>query len=141
MAAYYGANRDAKRTYQAKYRAANAEKVRRVDAARYAARRDQRLGWQIAYGRDNPHVQWRNGYRKRARRYGFAPVVEDFTRADVIARHGAACTHCGGPFEELDHYPVPVALGGHHTLENVRPSCVPCNRAETAAIRERRRAS
>lgn len=107
------ANRAKYDAYQAAYRAAHREKQRR-----YAAE----------YHKANPHVSWVNCYRRRLRRYGYLPIVEDFTREDVIARYGDACAHCGGPFEELDHYPIPVSEGGPHTLANVRPSCAKCNR-------------
>lgn len=76
----------------------------------------------------HPHLKWRYRYEERMREAGMLPLVGDFTRADVVDRYGDACAHCGGPFQELDHYPVPVSAGGPHTLDNVRPSCVPCNR-------------
>ena len=88
--------------------------------ARYANIRDAERRRVHAYGKTNPHKSWERHYRQRARRYGFEPVVETFTRADVIARYGDQCAHCGGPFEELDHYPVPVSQGGPHTLHNTR---------------------
>ena len=45
----------------------------------------------------------------------------------LVARYGDACFHCGGDFEELDHFPIPVSQGGPHALDNCRPSCTPCN--------------
>ena len=45
----------------------------------------------------------------------------------MIEEYGDQCWHCGGPFEELDHHPVPVYLGGAHKLSNVKPSCAGCN--------------
>ncbi|WP_193043168.1 HNH endonuclease [Mycolicibacterium baixiangningiae] len=90
--------------------------------------RETRAKYHRAYPAANPHIGWESMYRQRARQSGFEPVIETFTRADVIARYGDACAHCGGPFDELDHYPVPVRHRGPHTLENVRPSCTPCSR-------------
>lgn len=84
-------------------------------------RRDSR-----EYHQKNPHVGWAADYRARARRFGFDPMVERFTRDEVVTRYGDACSYCGGAFEELDHW-VPVELGGEHTLDNVRPSCHRCN--------------
>ena len=67
-------------------------------------------------------------YLRRALKFGFAPVVEEFTEAEVIARYGDACFYCrDAEFEELDHV-VPVRHGGAHVLDNVRPSCAACNR-------------
>lgn len=68
--------------------------------------------------------RWLNRYRRRMKHYGHEPVVEEFTRDDVIARWGDGCWHCpDGEFEELDHFPVSVRDGGSHTLDNVRPAC------------------
>lgn len=58
-----------------------------------------------------------------------------------LVREGAAkllaakrCSYCETPNDgtfvfSLDHY-VPLALGGAHTLDNLRPCCEPCNRAK-----------
>ena len=126
-AEYYSQNRDAILARQAEHRAR--PEVQAHQAEYYAENRDAILARRAEYCQANPHVSWVNGYRRRAKKYGFEPVIEPFTKDDLIARWGDACWHCGGPFEQLDHYVTPVALGGHHTLENCRPSCAPCNMA------------
>lgn len=112
------------RQYQQNNRPAIAEREReyRRDNAEAVAERKRRI-----YAR-SPHLRWEECYRHRAREYGLAPIVERFTREDLVARYGEACWHCGGDFEECDHYPKPVSQGGAHTLDNCRPSCLPCNR-------------
>lgn len=65
-------------------------------------------------------------YKRRARDYGNAVVLESFQRQDMIDRYGDACVYCGGFFEVTDHI-LCVAAGGSHTLENVVPSCTDCN--------------
>ncbi|MGP5376393.1 HNH endonuclease [Brachybacterium alimentarium] len=117
--AWRAQNTERYREYQAAYQVANADRIR-----------ERMTGWRA----ENPHVRWESDYRSRARKFGFMPVVEHFTRDELTARYGNACAHCGGPFEELDHYPVPVALGGAHSLENCRPSCVPCNRSQGSTV-------
>lgn len=112
--------KECKAAYVKRHRAADPERNRAIGRA-----------WRA----ENLHSSWEQAYRRRARKYGHAPVVERFTRDDLIARYGDACAHCGGPFEQLDHYPVPVALGGRHSLENCRPSCEPCNRGMGAGVR------
>lgn len=107
--------------------AANREAITARRRAHRAANRDAVNERKRAYHQANPHVEWVADYRKRARRYGFVPVVERFTRDDLIARYGDACAHCGGTFDELDHYPIPVSQGGPHTIENCKPACTPCN--------------
>lgn len=112
---YYQRNRDFLKVKSRAYRKANPDRQREHRAK-------------------HPESRWASVYRDRARKYGFEPVVESFTRADLVAAYGDACAHCGGIFEELDHYPVPVAHGGSHTLSNVRPSCTACNRSQARAI-------
>lgn len=124
------ANVESIRERERAWHAANREQISERKRARYAAHREDLAAEQAAYRARNPHRTWEHHYRARALALGLEPVVESFTRDQLIARWGDACAHCGGPFEELDHYPVPVALGGPHTLENARPSCAPCNRSQ-----------
>lgn len=115
--------------------------------ARRKANPDYRAGWREAdpnymtdYRAAHPEAGWRGVYRARAKRYGFEPIVEVFTKADVIELYGDQCWHCkDAPFEELDHHPVPVAAEGPHTIENVKPSCTRCNRVGTQAARAMRK--
>lgn len=78
--------------------------------------------------RSSAEAGWRRGYWERCRLYGIAPVVEPFTRADMVVRDGECCAACGveGSRLEIDHV-VPVAAGGSHTLANVRLLCRRCN--------------
>lgn len=117
--------------YNAEYRERPDVKARLAEckADYYAANRETILERRAEYRATRPHMSWVSEYRRRAKKYGFEPVIEPFTKDDLVARWGDACWHCGGPFEQLDHYVTPVALGGHHTLENCRPSCAPCNMA------------
>lgn len=91
------------------------------------------------YHAAHPEVGWLSRYRRRARKFGFEPVIEDFTKADVIELYGDQCWHCkDAPFEQLDHHPIPVAAEGPHTIENVKPSCARCNNAGSPAARAMR---
>ena len=128
---YYARNADRINARARDSYAANAEQ-RRAEKARY---REANRGRSAVYRAANPHLWWESNYRDRAIRYGFEPSVESFTRAELIARYGDACAHCGGPFTELDHFPVPVALGGPHNLDNCVPACLPCNRVQAGPIR------
>jgi HNH endonuclease len=123
-----------KTAQDAAYRALNRDRRRAALRAHYAAKRDKGRADRRAYHAANPHIGWSKCYRERARRYGFIPVVEPFTRADVIDHYGDACHYCGAAFEELDHY-VAVRDGGPHSLENVRPSCAACNCRKDAVRR------
>ena len=94
----------------------------------YAANRETLLERAIEYHAAHPHRSWVAAYQRRAKKYGHPVVIEPFTKDELVARWGDACWHCGGPFEELDHYVTPVARGGTHTIENCRPSCTNCNK-------------
>ena len=138
--AYYQANRARVRAYKAAYRAENREaisermaeyrarpEVKARKAEYNAENRERDLAQSAKYRASNPHVAWEYNYRRRAIGYGFEPVIESFTKDELIERHGDRCFHCGGEWSETDHYPTPVSRGGHHTLETVVPSCKPCN--------------
>lgn len=103
-------------------------KQREAYAAQTPEQREAYHARSRAYRLANMHVQWESHYRLRAKKYGHQPSVTSFTREQLIERHGDECVHCGGPFEQLDHYPTPVANGGEHSLENCVPSCAPCNK-------------
>ena len=95
--------------------------------------------WDAAHPERN--WRWEGDYRRRAEDYGFEPITEPFTRADVVKLYGDQCWHCkGGAFEHLDHHPIPVAAEGPHTLENVKPSCSHCNGAGSWPARSAREA-
>lgn len=121
--AHYVANREAKKAYARKHR---------QETMSATLKRER------AYRLANPHVKWEAHYREQSLALGFLPIVVPFAKADLIDRYGDACVHCGGIFEELDHYPVPIALGGAHSLENCVPSCLACNRAQISRIRKER---
>lgn len=125
--AYQAERKDVKAAYDAEYLERNRDRVREYQRSFHAANRLRRNAQVTEYRQANPHVKWLNSYRHRARRMGKELVFEHFTRADVAERYGDKCYYCpSGRFDELDHH-VAIALGGHHTLGNVRPSCRPCN--------------
>lgn len=115
---WYAANREHKTEYNRVWNVKNADRNRE----RYAANPERWREWRAA----KPHLQWESDYRKRARSFDFKPVIESFTRDELIARWGTECFHCGGEWNSLDHYPQPVSRQGEHTLDNCRPSCMDC---------------
>lgn len=121
------------------YRAANRHRIREWSRG-YKSREDVKAKekeYRVAHREhrrayDAEHVHARN-YLRRALRLGIEPVVEKFTKSDVIARYGDHCVYCEtGAFEQLDHR-VPIKVGGHHTLDNVRPTCAACNSSKSDA--------
>ena len=129
---YVKANPEKVNAYNRKYRDEHPDWRSEQDRKYYAANAENRRSYRRQYVETNPHTVWLNTYSRRVVRYGLTPIVEDFTKDDVINRYGDQCWHCNeGQFEELDHYPVAVAQGGPHSLGNVRPSCRSCNRARS----------
>jgi hypothetical protein len=79
-----------------------------------------------------------SGYIRRCRKYGHTPVVEHFTAAQLVERHGDRCFYCGvSAFECTDHL-VCVRVGGPHTLDNTVPCCHECNQRKRWAVDEPR---
>ena len=113
-----------------KYNVDNAEKIKAYKAAYYENTREKWRQYSAEKLRSCPNLWWEADYRVRAEKYGFTPDIKPFTRGDLVDRYGESCFHCGGEFEELDHHPVPVGLGGKHSLDNCKPSCTACNRAQ-----------
>ena len=123
----HAANPEKKAQYNREYYAANREAAAEYSRRHYAENREAIARSAKVYRTANPHIQWEYYYAKRSTRYGFTPVVESFTRDELTARWGESCWHCGGTFEQIDHFPVAVINGGSHTVENCRPSCADCN--------------
>ena len=117
--ARYEENRDKVLAYQARHYLANQARILAKQADYYQSNKAKI----VAYRRARPHIYWEFEYRRRCAKYGLTPVIESFTRDDVINQYGNRCAYCpDGAFEELDHF-IPVAAGGPHTLANCRPAC------------------
>jgi 5-methylcytosine-specific restriction endonuclease McrA len=73
---------------------------------------------------------------KRRRKAWMADAKVDY--AVVLARHGMLCHFCSGKIDGMDRldfdHVEPLALGGSHCEENLRPSHSSCNRSRGAAI-------
>lgn len=53
------------------------------------------------------------------------------TKDRIIEVYGGKCHYCGQPACEIDHI-HPKSLGGSDDLDNLVPSCTPCNRKKGA---------
>lgn len=106
------------------YRANNPDYVRAIEKAHREA---------------NPEKKRAKDLKRYARKKG-AGILETITVADVLERWGSLCHICGIAIDlslprhakdnkwglHLDHV-IPLAKGGNHTLENVRPAHGFCN--------------
>lgn len=131
-AEYYSQNRETLLAYKAEYYSRNRDDVL-ARKAEYHARPEVKAHnaeYRAEYYQANPHIQWEAAYRRRARAYGFdylIPSLQSFTREDLIWLHGDRCYHCGGEWDQLDHWPLAISQGGMHALFNAVPSCADCN--------------
>lgn len=116
-------NKERAREYKSEWHLKNREKT----IARSTARRTDST-------KDLKTSSWATSYRQRCLFYGYEPkIAEDDERVtlwSLLDRWGDVCFHCGGPFECIDHFPMPVVAGGEHSLANTRPSCNRCNSEE-----------
>lgn len=75
-----------------------------------------------------------NKRRHARRRAVLVSIIATLTAdewREILEQSGHCCVYCGKPFSESlpvtqDHV-VPISKGGHHTKDNVVPSCKPCN--------------
>jgi 5-methylcytosine-specific restriction endonuclease McrA len=54
-------------------------------------------------------------------------------REAVFRRDGHVCYRCGRWAGTIDHV-IPLALGGDHSLSNLRPACQRCNSSTGASL-------
>lgn len=114
------------------------------DAEKSRAWRKNNPGAYQRWLEENPsyHRAWRQenpelvrAYARKRRALIQENGWEEYTEAEVIEIWGDACVYCGGPFEHLDHV-HPISKGGSDTLDNVVPSCAPCNYSKGAKTLE-----
>lgn len=149
----YYANREERNAYNRAYRAANPERIKRnnaewyranaeKEAAKYLEQREELREYYRRKRAANPGSETKNSreWRKRnpekwalrnrenqRRRRGEKPV----NYSAIIERDGMVCHICTGQIEGLsdlhmDHV-IPLARGGAHHEDNIRPAHALCN--------------
>lgn len=122
-------------------REANRDKLRAQQALRsrrwFERNREKVSAAERAYNSRNPVAKRERVRRRRARLRG--ATVERVDYQKIIERFGMCCHICGHVIErsdlEFDHV-IPLAAGGAHSYENVRPSHARCNRSKGARLIE-----
>jgi 5-methylcytosine-specific restriction endonuclease McrA len=153
----YLKNRDYYAAKGKRWREANPDRPRELWTAWYAEHRDELLAklaapeerarmqaWQNADRAANPEKYRERTKRERqdneaytlrnreaSRRRQTGTTYSRILYTAVLERDGMVCHLCGGAIPSLadlhfDHV-IPLAKGGEHTLENVRPSHALCN--------------
>jgi 5-methylcytosine-specific restriction endonuclease McrA len=159
LASYY-ANKEARNAYNREWRAANPERVKQNFAAWYAANADKEAakyleqrealreyyrkkraanpGAETEYSRKwrkaNPEKWALRNRENQRRRRGDKPV--NYTA--IIERDGMVCHICSNPIEGLadlhmDHV-IPLARGGAHHEDNIKPAHALCNMRKSDKI-------
>ena len=140
LAANYAANKAERKVTQAAYAQAHADEIRVKRAAYYAANPGQVAANSRAWKKANPEraseVSRAGCARRRARMMGAVVTKADY--AAILAEHGMVCHICGKPIPDRAHldfdHVIPIARGGAHSAENIRPSHGSCNRSKGARV-------
>lgn len=137
---HYAANREAAAARNRRWREANPEKCRDLQKA-WRDANPERVAelyreW-VAANPDKIRDIWAaKDARRRSliRDTGDGPVRYEL----ILAEHGMTCHLCGEPIESRDdlHFDhvIPLARGGRHVAENIRPSHSWCNLRKGARL-------
>lgn len=108
--------------------------------ARHAARMESDLSFRLRkrervarWKAENPDRRGQLARKSAARRYERlrSASVEPVDFSAILAEHGMTCHICDGPIQSrsdlhFDHV-IPLAKGGPHSADNIRPSHARCN--------------
>lgn len=147
--------REIKKRVAREWREANLDRVRKNKQRHYEQNKDEILARSRAYYEDHreqmreANRRWVLGNperalelaraakgRRRAREYGGKVTRVDLR--EILNEHGMICHLCGGEIASrsdlnFDHV-VPLARGGEHSPENLRPAHASCNRRKGARL-------
>lgn len=127
-------NKEIRKEYEKQYRIENPEKRRKILRKWYSINKDRFREVQEQYRKTQ---QFKANHRshsaiRRSRLHGNKFEKIDFLE---IYKNNPFCFYCGKPLllikVEFDHF-VPVSKGGTHTKDNIRVSCMTCNRRKGA---------
>lgn len=131
---YYAARKAELSAEQKKWRSENRERVNRKHREWVARNREHVDAYQREYQSrwqvENRLLRREYSSRRRARIAAggsFFVSERDYSRSLVRGR--GACTYCDSLATEWDHV-VPLSRGGRHSVGNLVPSCLPCNRSK-----------
>jgi 5-methylcytosine-specific restriction endonuclease McrA len=130
-AAYDAAHREEISARKAAWYVDHREEIAAQQAAYYAANREERTASSAAYQAANPEK--RRGYKatRRARKLGNSIGLPLPDYKAILDKFGMLCHICTLPIElmtdlHMDHV-IPLAKGGPHSADNLRPSHSVCN--------------
>lgn len=106
------------------------------DRAYYAEHAEQNKARRAAYHQANREKSQAASARRKARKLGNR--CERVSYVDILAEHGMTCHICSSEITDrsdlhFDHV-IPLALGGAHANDNIRPSHARCNLSKGARL-------
>lgn len=116
------------------YKRKDKDKKRLAERARYARNKAQEAARKHAAYVKNPDIFAERTRQRRAKKAG--AEHHDLTTAqwrEIKAAYGYRCAYCGRKPRTLEQEHITaIAKGGDHTVMNVVPACLPCNRRKGA---------
>lgn len=125
------AQRDAKRAWDREYARTHLEENRRRAREwgrqhRARARARHRV-WRRAKPEQFLDIRRRRRARKRLAGNRFLTAAQ---WAEILWHHDYVCYYCGVSGKLTQDHQTPICRGGEHTVENVVPACLVCNRTK-----------
>lgn len=130
---WYSTHREQADEYRREWESVNRESRAEGHRRWYAANReraaDRSRSWRLRH--PERYLTAARHYAANRRARIAAATIIPFTVDEMLA-HWAdldlyGCAFCGGPYEDIEHL-VPLSRGGEHSLANIVPSCIECNR-------------
>jgi len=83
----------------------------------------------------NPEINRNKRSRRRARERNTLTLITLTVQEWIllVSAYHSCCAYCGVQVDKptIDHI-LPLSKGGSHTLDNVLPSCLPCNKSKAS---------
>lgn len=101
---------------------------RKYSYAYYRRNREHLKAYARAYRQSDPKREARYARNHRAHRRRRAHIQNSDLWQEVLALHGERCYYCGRTDRPLEpEHKIPMSRGGTDALDNLVPSCHPCN--------------
>ncbi len=127
-------DKDNRRKYEKNYQQLKPEKRREIMRGWYERNKDHHQRVQDRYRKTE---QFKANHRNHAAIRRSRVKGNEYENIDFISiyKEHPYCFYCGKHLSfqevEFDHF-IPVSKGGPHTSNNIRVSCMPCNRRKGA---------
>jgi len=125
---YYLKNKDSFNKKQAIRRSVNRDEINQYFRKRYQSHKEEESLRKKIYHRNNPEISNNASARRRVRKLNNGVFL--VTLKELKALYNASCFYCGFNANiEIDHV-IPISRGGRHSIGNLVPACITCNRSK-----------